>query len=135
MEAINSSISNEQEIQNRLQSLREHMLKNNMAAVVIPTADPHLSEYLPEYWQGREWLTGFTGSAGTVVVTQDFAGLWADSRYWVQAETQLAQTGIVLQKLQRGTPTHIDWLASHLQAGVIILYFYVAIQLSKLQTY
>ncbi|WP_268992892.1 aminopeptidase P family protein [Psychrobacter sp. I-STPA10] len=121
MEIVNSNKSNKQKIQNRLQSLRDYMFKNNIAAVVIPTADPHLSEYLPEYWQGREWLTGFTGSAGTAVVTQDFAGLWADSRYWVQAATQLAQTGIVLQKLQRGVPTHIDWLASHLQAGDVVV--------------
>ena len=68
------------------------------AAVVIPSSDPHLSEYLPERWQGRQWASGFTGSVGTLVVTLERAALFADSRYWVQAERQLAGSGIELVK-------------------------------------
>ncbi|WP_227430880.1 aminopeptidase P family protein [Psychrobacter sp. I-STPA6b] len=107
-------------IQARLVALRQYMSKQAFTAVIIPSADPHLSEYLPEYWQGRQWLSGFTGSVGTVVVTQDFAGLWTDSRYWVQAAEQLSDTGITLQKLQRGAPNHIDWLAENLKAGDVV---------------
>ena len=75
---------------NQLEQLRAAMRKAGVDACLIPSADPHLSEYLPAYWQVRAWLTPFTGSVGTVVVTQDFAGVWVDSRYWVQAETELA---------------------------------------------
>ena len=70
----------------RIESLRGQMALEKLAAVLIPSADPHLSEYLPERWQGRQWLSGFTGSVGTLVVTADFAGVWVDSRYWTQAE-------------------------------------------------
>lgn len=104
-------------IRERISALRDVMQANDISAIVVPSADPHLSEYLPEYWQGRQWLSGFTGSVGTLVVTADFAGLWADSRYWVQAADQLADTGIELQKLQKGQPNHADWLAAHLSAG------------------
>ncbi|PNK60705.1 aminopeptidase P family protein [Psychrobacter sp. FDAARGOS_221] len=104
-------------IQQRINNLRQVMQDNDINAIVVPSADPHLSEYLPEYWQGRQWLSGFTGSVGTLVVTADFAGLWADSRYWVQAADQLDGTGIELQKLQKGAPNHADWLAANLKAG------------------
>lgn len=104
-------------IQERISQLRQVLKNNDISALIIPSADPHLSEYLPEYWQGRQWLSGFTGSVGTLVVTQDFAGLWADSRYWVQAATQLEDTGITLQKLQPGSPNHAQWLAENLDAG------------------
>ena len=67
-------------IQERISQLRQVLKNNDISAIIIPSADPHLSEYLPEYWQGRQWLSGFTGSVGTLVVTHDFAGLWADSR-------------------------------------------------------
>ena len=70
------------------------------AAVVIPSSDPHLSEYLPERWQARQWASGFTGSMATLVVTTERAALFADSRYWVQAETQLAGSGIELVRIQ-----------------------------------
>ena len=87
-------------------------------AYVVPSSDPHLSEYLPGRWQSRVWLSGFTGSVGTLVVTADFAGLWADGRYWSQAENELAGTGIALMKIPAGASTqHIDWLAQRLQAG------------------
>jgi Xaa-Pro aminopeptidase len=102
----------------RIAQLREAMRRLALDACIVPSADPHLSEYLPERWQGRQWLSGFTGSVGTLVVTADFAGLWVDSRYWVQAEAQLAGTGVQLMKLgAAGTPGHVDWLAQQLSSG------------------
>ncbi len=102
----------------RLQSLRVAMQREAIDAYIIPSSDPHLSEYLPGRWQGRAWLSGFNGSVGTLIVTQDFAGVWADSRYWTQAETELAGSGIVLMKITSGVSIqHIDWLALSLAAG------------------
>lgn len=108
---------NKQHIHDRIASLRERMAAQDLTAIIVPSADPHLSEYLPEYWQARLWLSGFTGSVGTLVVTADFAGLWTDSRYWVHAAAQLEGTGISLEKLAPGQPNHIDWLATHLAEG------------------
>ncbi len=105
------------ETQQRITSLRAAIAAQDLTAIIVPSADPHLSEYLPEYWQARLWLSGFTGSVGTLVVTADFAGLWTDSRYWVHAAHQLAGTGITLEKLAPGLPNHIDWLATHLAEG------------------
>lgn len=102
----------------KLDSLRSAMLQEGIQACLIPSADPHLSEYLPDHWQVRRWLTGFTGSVGTVVVTADFAGLWVDSRYWVQAERDLAGSGFELMKIGAvGDLAHTHWLASDLKAG------------------
>ena len=101
--------------QQRLNDLRTQMQHHDLDAFIAMSADPHMSEYLPEYWQVRLWLTGFTGSVGVVVVTQDFAGLWVDGRYWVQAEQQLENTGFVLQKqTTEPTSTHLAWLAQNL---------------------
>ena len=108
---------NKQTIHDRIDTLRQTLAAQDLTAIIVPSADPHLSEYLPEYWQARLWLSGFTGSVGTLVVTADFAGLWTDSRYWVHAAEQLAGTGISLEKLAPGQPNHIDWLAEHLQEG------------------
>ncbi|MBO1516818.1 aminopeptidase P family protein [Psychrobacter halodurans] len=108
---------NKQHIHDRIASLRERMAAQDLTAIIVPSADPHLSEYLPEYWQARLWLSGFTGSVGTLVVTADFAGLWTDSRYWAHAAAQLEGTGISLEKLAPGQPNHIDWLATHLAEG------------------
>ena len=108
---------NKQTIHDRIASLRQTLAEQDLTAIIVPSADPHLSEYLPEYWQARLWLSGFTGSVGTLVVTADFAGLWTDSRYWVHAADQLQGTGISLEKLAPGQPNHIDWLAEHLQEG------------------
>ncbi len=108
---------NKQIIQERIDTLRKTLVAQDLNAIIVPSADPHLSEYLPEYWQTRQWLSGFTGSVGTLVVTADFAGLWTDSRYWVHAAEQLEGTGITLEKLAPGQPNHIDWLADHLQEG------------------
>src|SRR5574337_1323901 len=84
----------------RLAALRAAMKERGVAAVLVPSADPHLSEYLPLHWSAREWLSGFTGSAGTLIVGRDQAGLWTDSRYFSQAEQQLAGSGISLMKLR-----------------------------------
>lgn len=102
----------------RIERLREAMRREGVAAVLVPSADPHLSEYLPGRWQGREWLSGFTGSMGTLVVALDGAALFADSRYWVQAEAQLAGSGIELVRIPTAAAAHhIDWLCSRLAAG------------------
>ncbi len=103
----------------RLARLKTAMAAAGVDACLIPSSDPHLSEYLPERYQGRQWLSGFNGSVATLVVTADFAGLWVDSRYWVQAESELAGSGIALMKIQTlASPGgHLDWLSSHLHTG------------------
>ena len=103
----------------RIELLRGAMAREALAAVLVPSSDPHISEYLPEHWQGRQWLSGFTGSVGTLVVTADFAGVWVDSRYWTMAEAQLTGTGIALMKMMAGQQSapHVDWLAENVAAG------------------
>jgi len=108
-------------VRSRIETLRRAMQRQGIAAVIVPSSDPHLSEYLPERWQGRQWLSGFTGSVGTLVVTEDFAGLWADSRYWTQAEGELAGTSVELMKIGgAGSPAHVDWLAEHAKRGAAV---------------
>lgn len=105
----------------RIAALRAAMHANDVAACLVPSADPHLSEYLPERWQTRRWLSGFSGSAGTLIVTQAFAGLWTDSRYFGQAEAQLADSGVDLMRLKvPHRAEHIDWLRVELGAGDIL---------------
>ena len=106
-------------VQQRLSALREAMKKHGVDAFVIPSADPHLSEYLPEHWQARRDFSGFTGSAGTLVVTADKAGVWTDSRYWEQAGQQLAPNGIELQKMGVDAP-YTEWLAQNLPEGAVV---------------
>jgi Xaa-Pro aminopeptidase len=107
-------------IGDRLAALRQAMRRHGVDAVVVPSSDPHLSEYLPPRWKGREWLSGFTGSVGTFIATQDFAGVWTDGRYWTQAETELAGTGIALMKIASGASTdYVAWLAATLRAGQV----------------
>ncbi|MFM2341784.1 MAG: hypothetical protein RLZZ592_1437, partial [Pseudomonadota bacterium] len=102
----------------RLAALREALARHDLAAVLVPSSDPHLSEYLPERWQGRVHFSGFTGSMGTLVVTRDRAAVFADSRYWTQAEAELAGTTVELVKIPTGAATHpIDWLAATLSPG------------------
>ena len=102
----------------RITHLRDVLAQHGVHALLVPSSDPHISEYLPARWQGREWLSGFTGSMATLVVAADDALLFADSRYWVQAEAELAGTGITLVKIATGSSTeHIDWLASHTPRG------------------
>ncbi|VVN02863.1 hypothetical protein PS645_03382 [Pseudomonas fluorescens] len=104
----------------RLAQTRELMSREGIHALLVPSADPHLSEYLPGYWQGRQWLSGFHGSVGTLIVTADFAGVWADSRYWEQASKELNGSGIELVKLQPGQPGPLDWLAEQTpEKGVV----------------
>jgi len=102
----------------RLEQLRAAMRRHGVDAFVVPSSDPHLSEYLPARWKGREWLSGFTGSVGTFIATAGFAGVWTDARYWAQAEAELAGTGITLMKISSGASLqHIDWLAASLEPG------------------
>ena len=102
----------------RLAALRERMRAHGVAAVLVPTADPHSSEYLPDHWRARAWLSGFTGSAGTLLVGREFAGLWTDSRYFSQAEQELAGSGIALCKLRvQNNPEYLDWVRDNLRAG------------------
>ncbi|MFG6466980.1 aminopeptidase P family protein [Roseateles sp. BYS87W] len=102
----------------RIERLRDAMTQAGVHAVLVPSSDPHLSEYLPERWQGRQHFSGFTGSVGSLVVTADRAALFADSRYWAQAEAQLAGSGIDLEKMASGASTiYIDWIAKALQPG------------------
>ena len=106
------------EIQDRITALRGFMSQNGISAVIVPSTDPHSGEYVPAHWESRKWLSGFSGSAGTVVVTKDNAVLWTDSRYFIQAEEQLAGTGIQLFKDRLPeTPSVSEWLGSVLNEG------------------
>ncbi len=109
------------QIVSRLNELRTLMKKKNIAAYIIPSADPHQSEYVAPRWKARAWISGFTGSAGTVVVTMKKAGLWTDGRYFVQAEAQLEGSTITLFKdgLPE-TPSYTDWINSELKKGEIV---------------
>ncbi|MFO1287955.1 MAG: aminopeptidase P family N-terminal domain-containing protein [Rubrivivax sp.] len=102
----------------RITQLREALAREGVAALLVPSADPHLSEYLPERWQGRQWLSGFTGSMGTLVVGQKAAALFADSRYWEQAERELEGSGIDLVRIaSAAAPAHLDWIALQVPRG------------------
>lgn len=103
-----------------IQSLRQIMCENGIAACILPSADPHLSEYLPEHWKARKHFSGFTGSAGTFVLTQDVAAVWTDSRYWQQAEQQLANSEVILKK-QGIDPEITDYLLATLPEGSTVV--------------
>lgn len=103
------------EINQRLLSLREVMKREHLSAFIFPSSDAHQSEYVAEHWQGRAWISGFNGSAGTAVVTMHSAALWTDSRYFLAAEEQLRGTEYELMKIKiEGTPTIAEWLAQEL---------------------
>ena len=107
-----------QEIKNRVASLRAFMKAKGISAFITPSTDPHSGEYTPEHWESRKWISGFTGSAGTAVVTLDAGGVWTDSRYFLQAEDQLAGTGLVLFKDRMPDTLSIsEWLGSVLSSG------------------
>ncbi|MDR1592244.1 MAG: aminopeptidase P family N-terminal domain-containing protein, partial [Prevotellaceae bacterium] len=105
----------------QLIALRVLMHQKNIGAVIIPTTDPHGSEYIAPYWQVQRFITGFTGSAGTVVITGDKGGLWTDSRYFLQGEEELAGSSVVLMKDGiPSTPTIAQWLGQELQSGDVV---------------
>lgn len=102
-------------INERVGRLRSWMKENGFTAFVFPSSDPHNSEYVADHWKSREWISGFSGSAGTAVVTLEHAALWTDSRYFIAAEKELNGTGFQLMKLRvEGTPSVSEWLASEL---------------------
>ena len=105
----------------RITQLQDLLSREGVHALLVPSSDPHLSEYLPGRWQGRQWLSGFTGSMATLVVAADRAALFADSRYWVQAAAELAGTGIELVKIPTGASLgHVEWLAQHVPRGATV---------------
>jgi len=105
-------------IPNRLAALRAEMAARGITCYIIPTADFHESEYVGEYFKARVYMTGFTGSAGTLVVTPDHAGLWTDARYFLQAERQLEGSTVTLYKMgEEGVPTLNEFLKNTLTAG------------------
>lgn len=105
-------------IPERLSAIRAFMEKNKLNAFIIPSTDAHLSEYPPKHWESRKWISGFTGSAGTAVVTTNKAGVWTDSRYFLQAENELRDTGFDLFKMgQPDTPEMIDWIIEQVGKG------------------
>ena len=105
------------EIAQRIELLRELMSREHLAAFIFPTADPHQSEYTADHWKGREWISGFNGSAGTAVVTLRSAALWTDSRYFLAAGEQLSGTEFQLMRLKmEGTPTVAEWLGQQLSS-------------------
>ncbi len=107
----------------KLAAIRELMTKNNIDAYIIPSSDPHISEYLPAHYRCISWISGFTGSAGTLMITQDFAGLWTDSRYFVQAKQQLDGSGFELVKLKvQHAPEYAEWLTEKLSAGQTVAF-------------
>ncbi|MDE6098679.1 MAG: aminopeptidase P family N-terminal domain-containing protein, partial [Muribaculaceae bacterium] len=111
-------MDNRQIQRQRLSALRQQMENAGIQAAIIPQADPHMSEYLASHWQFRRWLSGFSGSAGTLVVTSDRALLWTDSRYFLQASQELEGTGIELMKDGLSeTPSIAGWLCDNLISG------------------
>lgn len=105
-------------INGRINELRKVMKKKGINAYIIPTFDPHQSEYLAEHYMTRVWISGFTGSAGTVVITEDKAILWTDGRYFIQAEKQLEDSEMELFKMNTpGFPSYTEWLKENLKEG------------------
>ena len=106
------------DIQSKLSLLRTFIKTNGIDVYIIPSTDPHLGEYIPDHWRIISWLTGFTGSSATVVVTESFAGLWTDSRYYAQAEVQLRDSGFEL--MRPASPDKTDfiwWIAENIDTG------------------
>lgn len=108
------------QINNKIFAFRQLMKKYAIDAYIIPSTDPHQSEYVAECWKAREWISGFTGSAATLVITQNHAGLWTDSRYFIQAEKQLAGTEIELHKMIGRGPEYLDWINKNFDDNISI---------------
>lgn len=107
-------------VKERIEALRKLMAQNGIDAYIVANTDPHQSEYIAEHWREREWISGFTGSAGTVVVTMNEAGLWTDGRYYIQAETELKGSGVNLfRAVDLGVPTIPEWLRDNVSSGCI----------------
>ena len=105
----------------KIASLRLAMKKEDISAYIIPSNDPHMSEYVSEYWKSRQYFSGFTGSAGTLVVTDKSSGLWTDGRYFIQAEQQLADSEIQLFKMgEKGVPTYTEYIADTLDEEAVV---------------
>ncbi|MCJ7691057.1 MAG: aminopeptidase P family N-terminal domain-containing protein, partial [Clostridiaceae bacterium] len=108
-------------VKDKIEKLRILMKENEMAAYIIPSFDAHQSEYVAEHWKCRQWMSGFTGSAGTVIITLEDAGLWTDGRYYIQAEKQLEDSGIRLFRMvDPGVPSYTEWLKAVLKEGSIV---------------
>ncbi|MFN8848571.1 MAG: aminopeptidase P family N-terminal domain-containing protein, partial [Inhella sp.] len=102
----------------RVAALQAELRRLDLNGFLVPSADPHLSEYLPERWQARQWLSGFSGSAGFLALTQDACAVFADTRYWEQAEHELAGSGIELVKVMKaGLDEPLAWLLARVKAG------------------
>ena len=107
-------------INERINNLRNLMKERGITAYIIPTYDPHQSEYLADHYKARTWISGFTGSAGTVVITHKEAILWTDGRYFIQAEKQLSDSEIKLFKMGiPGFPTYIEWIKDNLKEEIV----------------
>lgn len=105
-------------VNQKIAAIRELLKQFELDACMIPSTDPHMGEYVPDHWAERTWISGFTGSAGTVVITNEFAGLWTDSRYFVQAELELENSEMQLVKLNiPHTPEYVDWIGQNLPNG------------------
>ena len=112
------SDNTKEQVRERLAALREEMKRESLGAFIFPSTDPHNGEYVPEHWKGREWISGFDGSAGTAVVTMNEAALWTDSRYFIAAGEQLDGTEYVLMRERiDGTPTIAEWTGRKLAAA------------------
>jgi Xaa-Pro aminopeptidase len=100
-----------------LSGLRAILKTNNTDAYILPSTDPHLGEYVPDHWRIIQWLTGFAGSSATLVITESFAGLWTDSRYFIQAENQIKGSGFILMKsVQADRMDYTEWLKENLKS-------------------
>lgn len=108
-------------IDQRVKKLREKMQENSIDAYIVPTSDPHMSEYNAKHYEARHFISGFTGSAGTALVTRDKAYLWTDGRYFIQAEKQLKDSEFELMKLNTANyPTLLEYLNEHLDKGATV---------------
>ncbi len=124
------------ETSEKLKALRQQMKKKDINAYIIPHSDPHISEYIPDYWKMRIWASGFNGSAGTLVVTMENAALWTDSRYFLQAEQQLDGSGIELCKMGLPeTPDIPTWLSMNLRKGSVIGFDGLVFSLNSARSY
>lgn len=123
-------------INDRISQLREIMREKGYSGYIMPLCDPHQSEYPATHWKSMEWISGFTGSAGTVLITLDHAGLWTDSRYYIQAETELATSSMVMHKMDaQRSPGFLNYLGDHLKEGDIVIADAPMISLSQEKKY